>query len=116
MAAQKEPAIPWTEHYAILKSAHGIHIQTAERFHREIVSYGAMVAHVFDDMVRERTFVRSTATSHPSIIVINAQDKELGSLLPVMHNVDSVESIILGGDPKQLGPTYITRVTNILGI
>ena len=64
MAAQKAPKIPWKVHYAIFKPAHGIHTQTAERIRRELVLYGAMVAHVSDDMVRERTIVRPTATSH----------------------------------------------------
>ncbi|MDI1486786.1 MAG: hypothetical protein OHK93_006047 [Ramalina farinacea] len=57
MAAEKAPAVPWEEHMGILSSIHGVHIQTAERIRRELVAYGAVVAHVSDNLVRQRTFV-----------------------------------------------------------
>lgn len=60
------------------------------------------------------TLVRQNLSA--SVIAINAQDKELGSLLPVMRNVDSVESIILVGNPKQLDSVEVTRVISIIRI
>lgn len=57
MAAEKAPAKSWQDHYAIPESLHGIHLQTAERIRREVIAYGAVVAHVSDNMVRDRTFV-----------------------------------------------------------
>ncbi|MDI1490484.1 MAG: hypothetical protein OHK93_001687 [Ramalina farinacea] len=60
MAVQKAPAIPWTEYYAILKSTHGSYIQTAKRFRRELVSYGAVVAH--DNTIRSNGALRHTVS------------------------------------------------------
>lgn len=37
------------------------------------------------------------------------QDTELGTLLPVIQNIDSVKSVILVGDAAQLGPTVVSR-------